>query len=151
MSKSLYLGVRVEVAARFYTMRSLAAQYNRRHDKTRVMDVCKNGKITIEKKSGMLIAHGETNEKVDTGLVNFAVVADIGSQQKDLDRVVQIVNVLGNDRLIRERVKTFIDGHSILSKIPELVGLQEAFRDINKIMKGFEQSAWYYAPEAIIE
>ena len=152
MSNSLYLGVRVEIASRFYTMRSLAAQYNRRHETTKVLDVCKNGKITIHKADGMLIAHGEKIDKGDNGLVNFATVSVLdGSKERDVKRVVQIVNVLGNDRLIRERVKTFVDGRSMLSMIPELEILKEAFRDLEKIMPGFVNSGWYYAPEALMD
>lgn len=152
MSKTLYLGVRVEIASRFYTMRSLAALYNRRHDETKVLDVCKNGRITIHKNNGMLIAHGEKNEKGDNGLVNFAVVSVIdGQKERDVKRIVQIVNVLGNDRLIRERVKTFVDGKSMLSKIPEMQCLSSAFKDIEKLMPGIISSGWYYAPEALME
>jgi uncharacterized protein YydD (DUF2326 family) len=81
-------------------------------------------------------------------MTNFSVMAKAGNKKSDIERVVQIINVLGNDRLIRERVLTFVDGNSMLNHIPELEHLKVAFEDLEKLMPGFIKTAWYYAPEA---
>lgn len=146
-----YLGVRVELASRFFTVSNLAARYNRKHKTTRVFDIHTNGRITVEKSKNMLIARGEdqSKDRPETGLVNFSIGVDMGEQVKEVQRVIQIVNVLGNDRLIKERVKTFVDGKSMLNSIPELHLLNDAFGNLEALMPGFIKAGWYYAPETI--
>lgn len=146
MSKPLYLGVRVEVANRF-VVATLEKDYNKAHNKTKIFDLCEEGKITAEKKDSMLIAHGTSDKNITTGLVNFSVMTELNTD-KEIKRIVQIINVLGNDRLIREKVSLFVNGKSILNAIPELKGIRDAFISIESIMPGFVKSGWYYAPEA---
>lgn len=147
---TLYLGVRVEIANRFFNAKEIK-QYNRRNKNTKVLDIHDSGKITVEKTDSMLIARGEKNDKHDTGMVNFSVMGKMSSDEKEVMRVVQIINVLGNDRLIRERVNTFVEGRSVLSAIPELHALNQAFSNLEKMMPGFTKAGWYYAPEAILK
>jgi len=148
MSKPLYLGVRVEVATRF-TSKDLMKKYNSAHNDTQIFDLHDNGKITVEKKDAMLIARGAKNDKPNgNGLVNFSLMAEV-NKDEELRRIVQIVNVLGNDRLIREKVSLFVDGKSLLNAIPEINQLKAAFISLETVMPGFIKSGWYYAPEAI--
>jgi len=148
MSKPLYLGVRVEIANRF-AVKDLADTFNADHDDTQIFDLHKDGKITVEKKDSMLIARGAKNDKPNnSGLVNFSLMAEV-NKDEELRRVVQIVNVLGNDRLIRERVNVFVNGKSLLNAIPELDQLKNAFVSLESMMPGFIKAGWYYAPEAI--
>lgn len=146
MSKSLYLGVRVEVANRFVTVNNLLTQYNKTHKTTKLFDLHREGKITVEKTDSMLVARGTANDK-GSGLVNFSVMAET-KKIEDLKRIVQIINVLGNDRLIREKVSVFVNGRSLLNAIPELAELKEAFIAIDSLIPGFINAGWYYAPEA---
>lgn len=150
MSKPLYLGVRVEIANRFLPRKNLIKQYNKTHTSTQLFDLYQDGKITVEKNCSMLIARGAKNDKgKSSGLVNFSVMAEI-NKMEEARRVIQIVNVLGNDRLIREKVSVFVSGRSILNALPELAELKLAFKDLDSIMPGFIKSGWYYAPEAIL-
>lgn len=151
MSITYYLGVRVELASRFYTVKNLPARYNRKFKETQVFDIYKNGRITVERDKGMLIARGEEQRKdrPETGVVNFSVGINLGRNVKNVKRIVQIVNVLGNDRLIKERVKTFVDRESFLNSIPEFEQLQQAFGNLEEMMPGFIKAGWYYAPETI--
>jgi uncharacterized protein YydD (DUF2326 family) len=150
MAKSLYVGFRVEVAGRIVVARNLIKRYNSKHKKTQLFDLNKDGVITVEKKQNMVIARGNKLDKdrSSSGMTNFSVMAKAGNKKSDIERVVQIINVLGNDRLIRERVLTFVDGNSMLNHIPELEHLKVAFEDLEKLMPGFIKTAWYYAPEA---
>lgn len=151
MNNTIYLGVRVEVASRFFTIKNLPARYNRKYKATRIFDVHKNGRISVEKQNDALIARGEDRpkEKPNPGLVNFSVTVNMGDNVENARRIVQIINVLGNDRLIKERVATFVDGKSMLNSIPELKLLSEAFHNLDDYMPGFIKAGWYYAPEII--
>jgi hypothetical protein len=147
-SKLFYLGMRVEIANRFM-VKDLEKKYNSIHKDTKIFDLCKNGRITVEKKSAMLMAKGIKNDKLSTsGLTNFSVMRKI-SKDEEARRIVQIINVLGNDRLIRERISLFINCKSLLNAIPELDILRTAFLNIESVMPGFIKTGWYYAPEAL--
>jgi len=81
-------------------------------------------------------------------MTNFALV--IPSESETIaERIAQIINVLGNNRLIRERVKTFVDGQSNLNNLPELQDLNNAFTRLENYIHGFITAGWYYAPEII--
>ena len=95
------------------------------------------------------MAHGAKSDKGPTGLINFAVLSKMDVGSSEIERIIKIVNVLGNDRLIREKVSTFTTGHSALNNIPELAILNAAFADLDLLIHGFIKNAWYYAPEAI--
>jgi len=146
-----YIGFRVEVASRIAGGKAekLIKRFNKK-GRSRVFDLFINGKITVERIDEMLIARGaENNNKKNTPNVNFAIMIPI--DECDTDRIVQIVNVLGNGRLIRERTKTFVDGQSAINKIPEFHGIIDAFKDLDKLMPGLINASWYYAPEAIYD
>jgi len=144
-----YIGFRVELASRIIKSdpAKIVERYNA-EGSAKMFDLHTSGKITIERTNSMIIARGEKDnrQRQQGGMVNFSVMTPIES--KELDRVVQIINVLGNGRLIRERVKTFADGNSMLNKIPELAGIANAFSCVESYIPGFTLGGWYYAPEA---
>lgn len=147
----LYIGVRVEVANRLIDIEKLKT-YNRRFKTTRVFDITDNGRITVEKSNQMIIARGKRNEKGSNGLVNFSLMTKSDATAKEeVERIVKIVNCLGNERLIRERVHTFVHGRSLLNQLPELKELKVAFNNLEELMPGFIEAGWYYAPEALFE
>lgn len=147
----LYVGVRIEISNRTLKIRNLADKYNSTSTTAKIFDIHENGRITVEKSKEMIIARGKQEDKVPTGMINFSVMLPIVSTNPELERIVKIVNVLGNDRLIREKVKTFVMGQSALNKMPEFAGLVPAFQSINKLIPGFIEVGWYYAPEVKFE
>jgi len=147
MTNGLYVGFRVEVTNK-YIVRNFIRRFNSGQKTLQVSDLYKDGKIAIEKTDHMLIARGQKIDKSDTGLANFAALVEVGDYN-ELERLVKIINVLGNDRLIRERVYSFIGGKSILNAIPQLAPLKDAFVKIERLAPGFIKAGWYYAPEAI--
>jgi hypothetical protein len=149
MSNPAYIGIRVEVATRIVPMKNLLKKYNSKHTETQLFDLFMNGKITVERNNGLIIARGAKSDKGPTGLINFALMAKLDADRAEIERITEIINVLGNDRLIRERVFTFVTGHSVLISIPELLILQTAMNDLDVLLPGFIKTAWYYAPEAI--
>jgi hypothetical protein len=151
-----YIGVRIEVTSRianqnFKTATQIQKRYNKIHKATCILDPHDNGRITVEKTNAMIIARGKQDDRGDNGLVNFSVMGETSGGAEAAERVVKIINVLGNDRLVRERVKTFVDGKSMLNSLPELEHLIDAFNDLEVLMPGFIRGAWYYAPEAKLE
>jgi len=144
-----YIGVRVEIASRIIKLDPdvVIKKFNNQGD-SRIFNLYVDGKITIERRKSLIIARGEKEKKHTKpgGMTNFSVMLPI--DQKEIERIVQIVNVLGNGKLIRERVKTVVDGGSVLTKIPEMHDLIGAFLDIENLVPGLELGGWCYAPEA---
>ena len=143
----IYIGVRIEISNRTQKIKSLPSLYNNTNGHAQIYDVCENGRVYVEKSKDMIMARGKKEDRVNTGLTNFAIMIPSAENVVEVERIVKIINVLGNDRLIREKVKTFVTGQSALNKIPELQDLILALNNINKIIKGFTEVAWYYAPE----
>ena len=147
----MYIGFRVEIASRIIKddPEDIVAQYNSTGD-SRVFDLHTNGRITADKSDTMIIARGANDPRIRKGggMINFAIMIPM---QDGIERVVQIVNILGNGRLIRERVKTFTDGRSTLNQIPELEELVPAFLDLDTYAPGLINGGWYYAPEAMFD
>jgi len=149
-----YIGFRVEIASRLLPSCSadMIEQYNAA-GATQIVGLQKNGRITVSKEGGLITASGaEDKRKIPSktgALVNFGVVIPM-DKREDLVRIIQIINVLGNGRLIRERAETFATGQSMLNQLPELTALRQAMHDLESRMPGFLNSGWYYAPEATL-
>ena len=148
----MYIGFRVEIASRNapHNLEKVIITYNATNSCS-IRDLKTNGKIAINNLPGMIMACGDIEKRKLTksyAMVNFALVTPI-SNREELERTIQIINVLGDGRLIRERVKTFVDGKSILNKIPQLKILESALLKMEQYMPGLIAGGWYYAPEAI--
>jgi len=154
MARLLYIGVRVEISNRSIRgvgdMDNVQKEYNK-NSQVKIFDIQREGRITVNKHDNMITAKGTTDDVNDRGLINFAFMSKLSgksSSKIELERVVKIINVLGNDRVIRERVDTFTTEASMLNHIPELQSLKQAFLNLNNFIPGFTKIAWYYAPEA---
>ena len=145
----VYVGVRAELPGSIIKKdyNNLLDEYNSSGD-YRIFDIQVDGRITMERINNMLTARGADGNKKKQGMINFALMIPAESKES-AERVVQIVNVLGNNKLIRERVLTFVDGSSALCDLPELCELRDAFTSLNDLVSGFVMGGWYYAPEVI--
>ena len=146
-----YVGVRIEINSRSLKNEKLQEIFNTNSNNTKILELYRNGKITVNKKDNMLIACGKKDDKSISNLTNFSVLVALEKPREDIERVVKIVNVLGNDKLIKEKVKTFVLEQSILNKISEFSQLKQSFIILNELIPHFIETAWYYAPEAKIE
>ena len=146
--KSFWIGFKVEVASRFIG-KGFLCQFNESgNEQIKLLDLNRDGKIVIEKIDKMLIVHGQKTEpRFETGLANFSLLAKLKSKDEGI-RIIKIINVLGNDRLIRERISAFVNGRSMLSALPELAPLKDAFIKLEEMRPGLIKTGWYYAPEA---
>ena len=144
-----YIGFRVEMNGKTIKNSKFFKKYNSNHKNIKLYDLKDRAKVTIQKIGVMITASSEKCD-FDTGTINFGVLIKVGTRKRDIERLVKIINVLGNDRLIRERVATFVGGESMLNNIPELNELKDIFVEIDDAMPGFVRTAWYYAPEYVI-
>ncbi|MFA5023346.1 MAG: hypothetical protein WC523_00115 [Patescibacteria group bacterium] len=144
-----YLGFRIEISNNILT-RNWTRKFSSKHCLAHIDDMHKEGKITIERLGNMLIAHGQKAD-YKTGLSNFSLTYETSSDNEELFRIVQIMNVLGNDRLIKEKVNSFINGKSLLCALPQLDPIKTAIVKIDQIIPGFIRCGWYYAPEALFD
>lgn len=141
-----YIGFRIEIASRILSHPDKIKEYNDQ-SKNKIVGIDDGGKISVKRGKEMLTVHGQGIKKagVTVSDVNFAVLTPI--KKSNVSRVVQIINILGNGKIIRERIKTFADGQSALNNLPELEPLLKVFKDLNEICPGLIKSGWYYAPE----
>lgn len=140
-----YIGFRVEISKKALVIKDLDKKYNSSH-LTKIFDLHYDGRITIEKRKDILLVKGVKLDKSANGMSNFAVMTKVKSKS-EAERLAKIMNVLGNDRLIRERVGLFVNQKSVLNSIPELDPLRDAFLDLESLLPGFSKLAWYYCPE----
>ena len=143
----LYLGFRVEIPSAMVVDKGWLKLYNAKHKLIRVFDLVENGRIVVDRGDGMVVAHGKKLDRQQTSLSSFSILTKINEAASDVERLVKIINVLGNDKIIKERVETFVANKSVLNKIPELEGFVKAFSDIDLFLPNFTKIAWYYAPE----
>ena len=148
----IYIGFRVEVPNRIgKNIPKIKSKYNK-SNKAQIFDLYKDGKIIIEISDSMTFARGAKEPKVRTGSINFALLIPLKDQTEDgLTRIVQIVNVLGNGKLIREKISTFVKKESTLNYLPELDDLVQAFVMLDKLVPGVIANGCYYAPDALLK
>jgi hypothetical protein len=141
-----FLGFRIEIIGKMFPSLNLEKKYNSTHKETFIYDVHKNSKILVSKINSIILARGDTRNK-NSGLTNFGVMVRI--DREEAERIAKIINVLGNDRLIKEKVSFFVSQKSTLNTLKELAPLRDAFIDIEKMVPGFTKYGWYFAPEMI--
>ena len=141
-----YVGFRIEIPNKGFN-KKVVKSFNALDLPTQIFDFNLDGRITIEKLDGMLIAHGDRSI-IPAGMSNFSMMTKISSNKALAERLVKIINVLGNDKLIRERILTFFENKSVINSIPELFPIIEAIAELEKLLPGFIKNGWYYAPEA---
>ena len=145
-----YIGFRVEFADYLLQCKthSLMKKYN--CDDYCIGDIYKNGKIKSENKNGLILARGldDPNNKKLKKTSNLSLLIPIG--QKEIVRVIKIINVLGNGKLLKERLDVFAENKSVLNHLPEINTMVAAINNLEKHLPGIIRHAWYYAPDAIL-
>src|SRR5574337_160250 len=137
-----YIGIRIEISNRVSKTKELLTEFNGK-TKYKIFDFNTNGKITMNKQQSDIITVCGKQESKNTGMINFALLQPLDVEENEIKRVVKIINVLGNGKLLKERVKTFVIEKSVLNKLPEFYNLNEALHCIDKIVPGFIENAWY--------
>lgn len=142
-----YVGFRVEVPHKIIPSNFKQIIENFDNDLFKVVDYHIRSRIKVEKLDGFILA--KSDKSYDNILnSNFSVLVPIASE-KQLQRIIKIINVLGNDKLLKEKLDIFVAGRSALNQIPELKKLSYALEELQKVIPNLVDFGWFFAPEAI--
>lgn len=108
-------------------------------------DFEKGMRVVPKQVKDMIIVDTAPNKYDDITL--FSILAPI-KKKYELKRLVKIINVLGNDRVIKERISTFTRKQSMLNNLPELECLLDAMLRLDNFIPGIVNLGYYYSPVA---
>lgn len=83
-------------------------------------------------------------DKVSFNLIGSVPFPEAGFEQTD--RIGKLTFVLSNDRIIKERVTTFMTDKSKISIIPEYSWLKETLEELNVAMPDIIDKAYFHVP-----
>jgi uncharacterized FAD-dependent dehydrogenase len=145
---SVKIGVRVEVPTfRINEMLADRGDVKMQDGYTSADDARINSFVGEWEESNILSAFGHNLPEKRSGRTNFMVGVEPDKKLADVIREVQIVNVLANDRIKRERIEDYMQGRSVLKHIHVFDLLHQAFSDLEKCLPSFISYATMYIPE----
>ena len=109
-----------------------------------------NGSVIPEDHSDLVISAFRSNEerwksdKVSFSLLSKRFYKNEGSVQAD--RIGKLSFVLFNDRVSKERIKTFMNGNSVLNLIPEFSWLKETLIELDNIIPKLCDKGSFHVP-----
>jgi uncharacterized FAD-dependent dehydrogenase len=142
-------GVRIEMAAQHLK------EFNGSHcllirDDLELGPFCWNGTVIPEDHSDLVISAFRSNEnrwrtdKVSFSLLGKRFFKDEGSVQAD--RIGKLSFLLFNDRVSREKIKTFMTGNSLLNLVPEFDWLGDTMTELNDIIPKLCDKGYFHVP-----
>jgi uncharacterized FAD-dependent dehydrogenase len=142
-------GVRIEIGAQYLK------DFNGSHceltkGNLELGPLCWNGTVIPEDHSDLVISAFRSNEdrwkteKVSFSLLSKRFFKDDGSVQAD--RIGKLSFLLFNDRVSREKIKTFMSGHSLLNLVPEFGWLRETMAGLNEIVPKICDKGYFHVP-----
>jgi uncharacterized FAD-dependent dehydrogenase len=145
-------GVRVELPCQYMK------EFNKSHCTLTKGDITVgplswNGTVIPEDHADLAISAFRSNEerwksdKVSFNLIGSKYFKDDGCNQTD--RLAKLAFLLSNDRIGKERVKSFLRGNSQLSLLPEYSWLNEAIEDLTNIMPNILTKGYFHMPAII--
>jgi len=151
--ETYYVGFRIETHHKILKVltNKLIAKYNRGHKNFQIKDVCFNGKVIQKKNDGIILSGKQFDEENKTTLSSFLLIVKKKYEKEEVMRIVKIINIMGNDRIIKEYTKEFLYGESILKYFPDIQKYKDAFLSCEEIIPGLLSRSWLYAPEIFIK
>jgi uncharacterized FAD-dependent dehydrogenase len=143
-------GVRVELPAHYLK------EFNKSHctlvnDDISIGPLCWGGSIIQEDHANMTVAAFRSNEdRWKTDKVFFAINKNAyfqGGACNQLDRIARLAFLLSNDRVGRERLRSFLKGDSDLSLIPEYHWLADTIKMVEPIFPNLIGRGYIHIPE----
>ena len=83
-------------------------------------------------------------DKVSFNLIGNRPFPNTGFEQTD--RIAKLTFLLSNDRIIKERVSSIMNGRSKISILPEYDWIKDAIANFSKIIPEIATKAYYYIP-----
>ena len=142
--RNFCIGIRIEIPNKFLNGKDLFSIY-KKNNKILLVDLCKGGKVIPKYFNGLVLAK---NEGSGGNVSNFSILVNFGEDLEKVKRITKIINILGDDKLFKEKLKMFISGKSVLNAIPELIILKQSLIILDQIIPRFSEVAWYSAPDA---
>lgn len=145
------LGVRLEFPRsmlRDFTDRS--TNFRLRFGDYRTTAISDGGTVELENVYEVKTSNGRTMIGKQTGYSSFGLLKTM-RQENALGKVlnlVQIVNILADDLLIKEPVGKFFTSESQLCNLPEFVELRDGVKKILEVWPALKSRCSLYAPEA---
>ena len=145
-TKHFSVGIRIELPTRMISRKDLVREYKKRFNQSVIFDVNHEFKVLPFCVKEVILAR--PGEEKSMGSSSFSILLNMGDDLDSVMRLVKIINILGNDRIIREKIKMFFIGKSTLNMLPELNSMMDILKNIEQIIPGFIETAWLVAPEA---
>lgn len=139
------IGVRIELPAKYVGAKDLVKLYRNAYKTKVVFDSSCGTKVQPQVHRGLVLARAGDQ---GPGIAHFSVLLSLGTDLNEVERLAQIINVLGDGKLIRERADVFRSGKSVLNLLPELSGLKSVLEQLATLIPHFFDTAWLNAPEA---
>jgi uncharacterized FAD-dependent dehydrogenase len=143
-------GVRVELPAQYLK------DFNKSHcslkkDDLRIGPLSWGGSVIQEDHADVTIAAFRSNEdRWKTDKVFFSLTKEFefpNEACKQLERIASLAFLLSNDRVGRERIKSFVKGDSQLSLLPEYVWLPDILKQIEPVFPNLIGRGYLHVPE----
>jgi len=108
------------------------------------------GTVIPEDHFDMAISAFRSNEnRWKTDKVSFSLIGDVVTNNQGFEqtnRIGQLIFVLANDRVIKEKVSTILNGKSTVSKIKEYDWLAEKIHSLSPIIPDLATKAYFHVP-----
>jgi hypothetical protein len=115
--------------------------------------LCWNGTIIPEDHVDMAISAFRSNEgRWKTDKVSFSFIRDIPTADcgfEQTDRIGKLTFILSNDRIVKERVSTLVNGKSRISIIPEYNWLGQDMQDLSNVIPDLLNKAYFHVPTLV--
>lgn len=144
-SKYFSVGIRVEIPTKMLK-KDLIKEYKKKFDQDVIFNLDHGCKIVPCCTKEVVLAR--PGEEKNMGYSSFAILVGKCGNLDSILRLVKIINILGDDKIIKEKIKTFVTGKSELNMLEELNPLIGILKNIESIIPGFIEVAWLLAPEA---
>lgn len=111
------------------------------------------GTVIPEDHVDMAISAFRSNEnRWKTDKVSFNLIGNITNKNRgceQTDRLAKLAFVLGNDRIVKERVSSILTDKSIISIIPEYNWVKDGLKSILSLVPEIQSKAYFHIPTII--
>lgn len=111
------------------------------------------GTVIPEDHVDLAISSFRSNEnRWKTDKVSFNIIGDIVNKNKGMeqtDRIGKLTFVLANDRIVKEKISSFLSEKSTISVIPEYNCIKNNVQELSKIIPEIATKGYFYVPTII--
>jgi uncharacterized FAD-dependent dehydrogenase len=86
-------------------------------------------------------------DKVSFNIIGDIVNKNVGMEQTD--RIGKLTFVLANDRIVKEKISSFLNEKSTISVIPEYKSIKNNVQELSKIIPEIATKGYFYVPTII--